>query len=91
MPSLYKPSSIPWEKMTREQRRDEGYRWSDSIGKAQRAFLNHYGPELYQEWRRSRMPLKQFELLLNQRFGWLPSDATPIYNEFASYINGHYG
>lgn len=88
---LYKPSSIPWEKMTAAEQIAEGLRWSDSIGKAQRAFLNYYGIDLYNEWRKSKTPLKQFELLLNQRYGWKPSDATPIYTEYMSHIHAHYG
>lgn len=55
-------------------------KWFDSRGKAIRMFLNEYGYELYNEWRRRKMPMRDFEREVRVRWGQAPS--SPIMDEF---------
>lgn len=79
---LYRPSSKPWDQMTPREQLMETFRWSDSMGKANRAFLNEYGNEAYDQWRKSRLSMREFELQLRTQLNLVYPLTAPVADQF---------
>lgn len=67
-----------------EEQRQEEMKWIDSLNKAHRAFLNEYSVTEYQAWRKSRLPMAEFEKKL--RISMNLSATSPVADAHRMYL-----
>ncbi len=73
--------------MTELEKKQEVMRKHDSMGHAQRTFINEDGVEAYQLWRQIMLELRFFERSLRQT-RTPPQPGTPVADEIEEYNKG---
>ena len=64
--------------MTQQEKTAETQRYYDHLPRASRMFIDEYGFELWQAWRKSRVPMREFEVALRRRWGHKPDGIAPV-------------
>ena len=60
----------------------EMMKWYDSRSKAARMFISEYGDAEFLAWRRSKQPMRNYEIELRRRMRLLPDGLSPIWDEY---------